>query len=161
VATAGQAVDFGVPPGSVLFEEHGIPIEVPDSFGIGFAYRDPEGRLTVSFQWDRVEYSDIPRSLSLDDQTMDDADELHLGAEYVFLGTTPIIALRLGTWLEPYHQMYATIDDPFMRALLPGGDDDVHFSAGLGLAMQRFQIDFAVDFADRVDTVALSAIYNF
>ena len=89
------------------------------------------------------------------------ADELHLGAEYVFLGTTPIIAVRLGAWLEPDHQIRATGDDPFTRALLPRGDDDMHYSAGLGVAMQRFQIDVAVDFADRLDTVSLSAIYNF
>jgi hypothetical protein len=115
----------------------------------------------VSFQWNRVEYSDIPASLELDDQTIDDADELHLGAEYIFLSSTPIIAVRLGTWLEPDHQMRATVDDPYTRALLQPGDDEMHYSAGLGLAMQRFQVDFALDFADRLNTFSLSAIYNF
>jgi hypothetical protein len=159
--TAGEAIDFGVPPGEVLARASGGPIEFPDIYGLGFAYRAPDGRLTVSFQWDRVEYSDIPVSLGLDDQTIDDADELHLGAEYVFLGSTPIIALRLGTWLEPDHQMRATTDNPVTRALLSGGGDKMHYAAGLGVAMQRFQIDLAVDFADRVDTVSLSAIYSF
>jgi hypothetical protein len=37
----------------------------------------------------------------------------------------------------------------------------MHYAAGLGVAMRRFQIDLAVDFADRVDTVSLSAIYSF
>lgn len=161
VETAGEAIDFGVPPGSVIFRESGIPVEFPDIYGLGFAYRGPDGRLTVSFQWDRVEYSDIPRSLSLDDQTIDDTDELHLGAEYVFLGSTPIIALRLGTWLEPDHQMRATADVPFLRALLPPGEDDMHYAAGLGIAWQHFQVDLALDVADRVDTVSLSAIYSF
>ncbi|MCK5326923.1 MAG: hypothetical protein KAJ57_12965, partial [Woeseiaceae bacterium] len=114
-----------------------------------------------SFQWDHVEYSSISSSLQLDDQTIDDINTLHLGAEYVFLDSTPIIALRLGSWLEPDHQVRATVDDLFLQAILPPGDDDVHFSAGLGVAMQRFQIDLALDFADRVDTVSLSAIYNF
>lgn len=159
--TAGEAGDFGVPPGSVFFQVVGVPVQFPDFYGLGFAYRNPDGRLTVSFQWDHVEYSDIPRSLHLPDQTMDDANELHLGAEYVFLEATPIIALRLGTWLEPDHQMRASIDDPFLQAMLPRGDDDVHYSVGLGMATQRFQIDLAADFADRVDTVSLSAIYNF
>ena len=49
----------------------------------------------------------------------------------------------------------------FARALLPRGDDEMHYAAGLGLALQSFQIDLAVDFADRVDTVSLSAIYSF
>jgi len=159
--TAGEAIDIGVPPGGVIFEATGLTTEFPDFFGLGFAYQSGDGHLTVSFQWDRVEYSDIPTSIPLDDQAMDDADELHLGAEYVFLGSTPIIAVRLGAWLEPDHQIRATGDDPFTSALLPRGDDDMHYSAGLGVAMQRFQIDVAVDFADRLDTVSLSAIYNF
>jgi len=158
---AGEAVDFGVPPGEVFGRASGGPIEFPDIYGLGLAYRDPDGRLTVTFQWDRVEYSDIPHSLGLDDQTIDDADELHLGAEYVFLGSTPVIAVRLGAWLDPDHQMRATIDEPFIRALMPRGDDEVHFAAGLGVAMQQFQIDLAIDFADRADTFSLSAIYSF
>ena len=160
-AVAGQAVDLGVPPGSVFFQAFGHPVEFPNTYGLGIAYRAPSGRLTISFQWDHVEYSSISSSLQLDDQTIDDINTLHLGAEYVFLDSTPIIALRLGSWLEPDHQVRATVDDLFLQAILPPGDDDVHFSAGLGVAMQRFQIDLALDFADRVDTVSLSAIYNF
>jgi long-subunit fatty acid transport protein len=158
---AGEAVDFGVPPGEVLLRASGGPIEFPDIYGLGFAYRTADGRLTVSFQWDRVEYSSIPLSLGLDDQTIDDADELHLGAEYVFVGSKVITAVRLGTWLEPDHQMYATSDEIFVRALMPRGEDEMHYAAGLGIAMQNFQIDFAVDFGDRADTLSLSAIYSF
>jgi len=157
---AGMAVDFGVPPGEVIARGSG-PIEFPDIYGFGFAYRGAEGRLTLSFQWDRVEYSDIPLSLGVDDQMIDDADQLHLGAEYVFVGSKVITAVRLGTWLEPDHQMYATSDDLFTRALLPRGEDEMHYAAGLGIAMQNFQIDLAADFSDRADTVSLSAIYNF
>jgi len=158
---AGEAVDFGVPPGEVFLQASGGPIEFPDIYGLGFAYRDPDGRLTISFQWDRIEYSDIPTSLHLDDQTIDDSDELHLGVEYVFLSSTPIIAVRLGAWLDPDHQMRATSDDPFIRALMPRGDDEVHYAAGIGVAMQQFQIDLAMDLADRADTLSLSAIYSF
>lgn len=158
---AGQVGDFGVPPGEVFSRSTGNGIEFPDIYGLGFAYRAPDGRLTVSFQWDRVNYSSIAESLELDDQVIENADELHLGAEYVFLGSTPIIAVRLGTWLDPDHEPRATIDDPLLRALLPGGDDEMHYAAGVGVAMQNFQIDLGVDFADRVDAVSLSAIYNF
>lgn len=159
--TAGQAPDPGISPGEVLLRVTGFPLKFPDTYGLGMAYRAPDGRLTLSFQWDRVEYSDIPASLRLDDATVDDADELHLGAEYVFLGSTPIIAVRLGTWLEPDHQMRTITSNPFVRALLPRRKDQMHYAAGLGLALERFQIDLAVDFADTVDTVSLSAIYNF
>ena len=102
-----------------------------------------------------------PTSLGLNDQTIDDVDELHLGAEYFFLGSTPIIAVRLGTWLDPDHQMRATSNEPLIRTLIPRGDDEVHFAAGIGVAMQQFQIDLAMDFADRADTFSLSAIYSF
>jgi len=158
---AGEAVDFGVLPGEVFLRGSAGPIEFPDIYGFGFAYRAPDGRLTLSFQWDRVGYSDIPASLGLDDQTIDDADELHLGAEYVFLRATSIVAVRLGTWLEPDHQMHATVDEPLTRALLPRRGDEMHYAAGLGVAMERFQIDLAVDFADRGDTLSISAIFNF
>ena len=158
--TAGEAVDLGVPPGGVLVRGSAV-LELPELYGLGFAYRARDGRLTVTFQWDRVEYSNIADSLRLDDRAINDVDELHLGAEYVFLGSTPIIALRLGTWLEPDHQMRATSGAPVVRALLPRGDDEMHYTTGLGVAMQRFQIDLGMDFADRVDTVSLSAIYSF
>ncbi len=48
-----------------------------------------------------------------------------------------------------------------IRALLPRGEDEIHFSAGLGVAMPGFQIDLGVDFTDQVNTVSLSAIYSF
>ena len=158
---AGQAVDFGVPPGAVIGEIIGPGLEFPDIYGMGFAYHRPDGRLTVSFQWDRVLYSSIPESLLLDDQTIGDADQLHLGAEYVFLNSTPVVALRLGTWYEPDHQMRATIDDPWLEAMTVDGEDEFHFAAGLGFATNRYQFDLAADVSDRVDAVSLSAIFSF
>ena len=158
---AGVAVDYGVPPGTVFIRNRGIPAEFPDVYGLGFSYRGLEEKLTLSFQWDRIEYSSIPQSIGLDDQTIDDADELHFGAEYAFLQSSPVIAVRLGAWLDPDHQMYATVDDPYMQAVLPQGDEEWHYTAGLGFAARRFQVDLAVDLSDRVNTVSLSAIWNF
>ncbi len=160
-ATAGPASDFGVPPGATILELTDIPIEFPDIYGLGFAYRSPQEYLTITFQWDRVTYSNIPRSLGLDDATIDDANEVHLGAEYVFLDSTPVFAVRLGMWVDPDHQMRSTEDEPFVRALQPAGEDELHVTAGVGVAMQRFQVDVAFDYSDRVKTASLSAIYNF
>ena len=157
---AGPVIDLGVPPGEV-FLQGVITLELPDIYGLGFAYRAPDGRITVTFQWDRIEYSNFAESLGLDDQTVDDIDELHLGAEYVFLNSTPIVAVRLGTWWEPDHEPRPTVDDPLLRALLQPGEDQLHYAAGVGVAMQNFQIDLGLDFADRIDTVSLSAIYSF
>ena len=159
--TAGQVFDFGVPPGEVIWQLGGVGTEFPDIYGIGAAYRQTDGRLTLSFQWDRVRYSNIPDSLGIDDQTIDDANELHVGAEYVFLDSTPIIALRFGAWYEPDHQMRPIIDDPWLEAMTVDGEDEFHYAAGFGLALERSQFDLAVDFSNRVDAVSLSAIFNF
>ena len=159
--TAGVAVDYGVPPGTVFIRNRGVPTEFPDVYGLGVSYRTLEERLTLSFQWDRIEYSSIPRSIELDDQTIDDAEELHFGAEYFFLESSPVMAVRLGAWLDPYHQMYAIVDDPYMQAVLPPGSDEWHYTAGLGFATQRFQVDLAADLSDALNTISLSAIFNF
>jgi len=158
--TAGEARDFGVPPGGVLSRISGVGLDLPGLAGLGVAYRAPSDRLTVSFQWDRIDYSSIPESLRLDDMTVDDADELHLGGEYAFLDSTPIFAVRIGAWRDPDHQLRNTTGDPFLRALFPRGKGEVHYAVGLGLAFEGFQIDFGVDLANRVDTVSISAIYN-
>lgn len=157
--TAGEAGDFGVPPGGVLGRASGT-LELPGLVGLGVAYRGVNDRLTVSFQWDRIDYSSIVESLRLDGKAVDDADELHLGGEYVFLGSTPIVAVRLGAWRDPDHQVRDTSSDPFLRALFPRGEDEMHYAVGLGLAFEGFQVDLGVDLAHRVDTVSVSAIYG-
>lgn len=158
--TAGPAFDPEVRPGEVLARSEGV-VEFPWLLGLGVAYRDPDGGLTLSFQWDRIPYSRIVESAGVDDQTVEDADELHLGGEYVFVRATPIVALRAGVWRDPDHQIRSTSDSPFSRALLPPGEDQVHFTFGAGLAFGSFQIDVGVDLADRVDVFSASAIYSF
>ena len=160
---AGEGIDLGVPPGEVFFRGRS-EVELPDNYGLGLAYRAADGRLTVSGQWSHVEYSNIVDSLGsgADGVKVDDVDEWHLGGEYVFLNATPVIAARLGLWYEPDHQIRAQSDvDPVIKALLPRGDDEWHYAAGLGFAMENFQIDFGADFSDRVDTLSLSVIYSY
>jgi hypothetical protein len=159
--TAGEAGDFGVPAGGLIERVSGFSVELPGLLGLGFAYRTPDGGLTVSFQWDRVDYSRIVESLGLRDEVVDDVQELHLGGEYVFLHATPIIAARIGAWLDPDHQIRSVSEEPLIRALQPPGEDEVHYAAGLGVAFAAFQLDLAADIADGVDTVSLSAIYSF
>ena len=52
-------------------------------------------------------------------------------------------------------------DNPEHRALFQAGEDELHFTVGVGLAFESFQVDLAADFSDLVDTVSLSAIYSF
>ena len=163
VGPSGGFVDLV--PGTVL-DEATSPVAFPDVYGLGFTVR-PQERLTLAFEWDRVEYSTILDSLdqvefSSDNIVLEDGDELRAGAEYVFLGTTPLVALRLGAWLDPDHlPHFGPEGSLWERALLLPGEDEIHVSLGLGLAFERFQVDFGADFSDLVDTVSLSAIYGF
>ncbi len=148
---------------------------LPDVFGLGAAYRSRSGRWTVSLEWDRVEYSDLldkyivavtaeegPFQQDPDArETIPDADELRVGAEYVFLQAQPIVGLRLGAWRDPDHRIRAVEGDVFLRALLPPGDDQIHYTAGLGLVFGSFQIDFGIDSSALVDTASISGVFRF
>lgn len=156
------------PDGFKFVEDFPQAWDFPDVYGLGVAYRSGDGRWTAAFEWDRVEYSILFDNL-LPQQTepgltLDDADELHLGGEYAFFAGTSVVAVRLGLWHDPDHQFRFEGDpdqEPFLAALFPGGDDELHLAAGLGVALRRFQVDLGVDLSDRVDTASLSAIYSF
>jgi long-subunit fatty acid transport protein len=154
------------PEGTIVASVTDHSITFPDVWGLGIAYRSPEGSLTVGFEWDRVEYSTIGETLDspLVDTSMaaiDDANELHLGAEYVFLKSSPLIAIRGGVWRDPDHRFRYIGDDVFEQALYQQGEDLLHVTAGVGIAFTKFQIDLGADLSQNSDVVALSAIYSF
>jgi len=150
------------------------PMQFPDVYGLGVAFRSPNGKLAVGFEWDRIEYSSIFGSFdpvvvetTEDDVDLglelaaDDGDELRLGAEYAFLDLKPVLAMRAGVWRDPDHRFRSISSDPEHRALFQPGEDEVHVAVGIGLAFTSFQIDLAADFSDLVNTFSLSAIYSF
>jgi long-subunit fatty acid transport protein len=172
----GWIIDPSISDGTLLTRVVG-QIFLPDVYGLGVAYRSGDGRLTFSFEWDRVEYSSIfgdfdPTAASgidgdVDPEdarpelTADDGNELHLGAEFAFLDREPVIAIRGGVWLDPDHRFRSVSDDQEHRLLFPAGENEIHFALGFGLAFKSFQIDLAADISDLVDTFSLSAIYSF
>jgi long-subunit fatty acid transport protein len=172
----GWIIDPSISDGTLLTRVVG-QIFLPDVYGLGVAYRSGDGRLTFSFEWDRVEYSSIfgdfdPTAASgidgdVDPEdarpelTADDGNELHLGAEFAFLDREPVIAIRGGVWLDPDHRFRSVSDDQEHRLLFPAGENEIHFALGFGLAFKSFQIDLAADFSDLVDTASLSVIYSF
>ncbi len=147
------------------FREGRSPLAFPDVFGLGVSFRSQNGRWTAGFEWDRVEYSVILESFGpgiiFEGEFIDDGDEFHLGGEYVFLGSKPVFAVRLGVWLDPDHRVRTTEENPFIRANDLPGEDELHFAAGLGVAFQRFQIDLGIDRSELIDRASLSAIYSF
>jgi len=161
---AGPANEL--PEGSDLGTVSDRSIAFPDVWGLGVAYRSSDGSLTVGFEWDRVKYSIIGETLDsplvdASQVSIDDADELHLGIEYVFLETSPLIAVRGGLWHDPDHRFRYLGDDPFNQALYRSGEDTLHITAGVGVAFRQFQIDLGFDLSDLSDTFTLSAIYSF
>lgn len=160
----GPGLEPEVPAGTVLQRNTGAPIEFPDVLGLGWAYRSKSEVLTLSFEWSRVEYSvileSVGKTLNVETLALDDADELHVGVEYVFIHSSPLVALRFGTWLDPAHRVHGG-RHAFDRAVFQPGDDEIHLALGLGVAFANFQIDLGADFSDLVDTATLSAIYSF
>ena len=150
-----------VPPGlsgQVIESETGN-VQFPNVYGLGASYRSGNDRVTLSFEWDRVEYSSI---FSGDDELrIDDANEFHLGGEYAFLNLAPIVSLRAGVWLDPDHQISYSGDNYVADAVLTPGEDQTHVAVGIGLAFKRFQLDLAADFSEFIDTLSLSVIYSF
>ena len=165
VNLAGPA--HGLPEGTVIESFSDFTLKLPDVFGLGVAYRTADGSVAVSFEWDRVQYSSILDSLAeapfvdASDVVLDDTDELRLGVEYVILQSTPLVALRVGGWLDPDHRVRYLGDDPFARAIFQPGEDTFHYALGIGLVFSSFQLDVGVDISDLVDTAAISAIYSF
>jgi long-subunit fatty acid transport protein len=178
IGPAWSLIHPPVPAGTLLLGVKGR-LAFPDVYGLGVGYRSPGGRWAVGFEWDRVEYSTIFGSFEATEHSgidldpdldprlaADDGDELHLGAEYAFLETRPVIALRVGAWIDPDHRFYSTeagpSDDVILhRALFQPGDDELHLALGIGFAFKRFQIDLGADFSDPVDTASLSVIWSF
>jgi len=158
---------FNLPAAGTLLEQSSSPSAFPDVYGLGFIVRSEDERLTLAFEWNRVKYSTIldhldPDDFDTDDLELNDGHEFHFGGEYLFLQSTPVVAARFGVWLDPDHQPRATpASQPIERALLPPGADEIHWSLGIGLAFENFQIDLGADFSDLIDTASLSAIYSF
>ena len=158
--------DDEVPPGTVELDRV-APLKLPDVYGLGGAYRSLDGRWTVGVEWSHVNYSSITDSLNgavLDSGqvSISDADQLHVGIEYVLVDSDPVIAFRVGGWRDPAHTVgFGPSAGPLERVIFPGGEDDVHLVTGLGFAFDRFQIDLGVDLSDSLNTASLSMVYRF
>lgn len=162
--TAGPAHP-SFPPGFKFIDGFRSSWDFPDVYALGVGYRSRDGRWTGAGEWRRVGYSSIVDSLLPQQREgglfLDDADEIHLGAEYAFFAGSSVVAVRMGVWHDPDHYLDIRDDDPELRALFPPGEDELHLAGGLGAAFRRFQIDFGIDLSERIDTASLSVIYSF
>lgn len=163
----GPTLDDGAAPGAT--SASGSPLartlELPDSYGLGAAVRAIGGALTLAFEWDHVRYSSLGDGLSAiaggdEGLTIDDADELHLGAEYAFLKVNPVLAARAGFWYDPDHRACSsTPGSPYLCDDESG--DEVHATAGFGVAFRKFQLDIGIDQSRSLIAFSISGIVSF
>jgi long-chain fatty acid transport protein len=162
LGTGGNSVVIGAPPFSV-----------PDTYGVGISFR-PIQALTINVDAIQVQYSQLAnRFETVLDLTpaeipgfeIDDVLEIHAGAEYFFSTRIPF-AVRGGWWREPAHRLEYRGDlrspaQVAARILYPEGQDQDHYTVGLGLAWPNFQIDAAYDTSDTFKVGSLSAVFRF
>lgn len=134
-------------------------VRFPDIFGAGIVYQSKGGSVTASAEWDHVRYS-LSGGGIFEDVDVKDVDEPHFGLEYAFLGITPVVALRVGTWYEPGRRVRFVGQSILSGAEIQGANR-WHFAFGAGAAVRHFQFDLGVDISRLVVTASLSAIVSF
>lgn len=153
-----------------------VTFKVPDTFSIGAMFRVIEP-FTLGVDYSRVQYSSLRNDFVTSQATgsgrpdnfqIDDGNELHVGAEYVFVRSRFTPAVRVGTWYDPAHavryQASAANDafDERFSAALPGADNLMHLTFGGGLSLSRqVEVNGAADFASQRRLVSGSAVFRF
>jgi long-chain fatty acid transport protein len=166
------SVSEHVLPGTDLFGVHARlgsrftnVFDIPDSYGIGASWRLQQN-LTLALDVDRVRFSDllngyVPGVNVLTGPnarfTVDDATDVRVGGEWVHLthGGVPL-AFRGGIYTQPDSTIRALSvgrkslpsggSVPFgTNASFPGGDDEIHGAAGLGIVKGRVKVDLGMD----------------
>lgn len=144
-------------------------LKVPDSYGFGLAVQ-PTNALTFTVDIVCIEYEDLLKDFDIvlglegdrKDYKVDNAVEAHVGAEYVLTLGERLLALRLGGYYEPDHTIRYTGDRTSDKILFPGGDDQLHFTGGVGLVVnEHFQIDTAANIAENNKQFSISTVYRF
>jgi long-subunit fatty acid transport protein len=99
--------------------------------------------------------------------TIDDANEIHLGAEYL----VPVRgrpAIRVGVWFDPDHSVHYAptpandLLDERIAVSLSSGRDLWHYTAGTMAAVHpRMDLSFGIDYSKQSTRVSASAIIRF
>ena len=100
-------------------------------------------------------------ALGADRLSLSDASEFHVGAEYAFLRLDPVLAVRVGAWLDPDHRLCGAAADSAYPCATGARSDEGHVTLGFGMAFKRFQLDLAVDGSRSEVTSSISGIFSF
>lgn len=140
---------------------------VPDVFAMGLAFQFLGGATRISFELDRIEYSDMMEGfVDIFDPdaergryAIDDVTEIHLGMEfYIFQIKNPTIVLRFGAWHEPDHSLRYEGDNVGLSAIYRGRGGQSHLTAGFGVSLRNLRIDAAFDYSERFSTASISMV---
>jgi long-subunit fatty acid transport protein len=143
--------------------------KVPDSYGAGVAYRFFD-RFTIALDVVRIRYSQLLDNFQVvfpgseaNQYKLDDATEVHGGAEYVFFIRRIPVAVRAGFYTDPDHKIRFTgAKETVEHTLFPGGKNQIHVTGGVGIVpIPSLQIDFAVNQSDPVKEFVISTVYRF
>jgi len=150
-----------------------LGFKVPDVAAAGISYRFFE-RLTVAFEATFIQYSQLVEhfQVPLADSfatkyKLDDAIELHLGAEYIFFVKDIPFAARGGFFTNPDHKIKykggaRNASEAAEGLLYAGGKDRYHGTAGLGVVpFPGFQLDFASNYSKDVLEFSVSTVFRF
>lgn len=156
-------VEFNVPRALGL----GLNYKVSDNFGVNFdlvrmLYSDLTDNVRSSLQADGPAASTAVANLSIKDGT-----EVRLGTEYVFTEAKYPVVVRGGLWRDPEHTIRSRgtptpgTDAVANARIFSIGGAEMHYTVGLGVAFEKFQIDAAADFSDPYDVYSVSGVYRF
>jgi long-subunit fatty acid transport protein len=155
--------------------------KIPDTYGVGVAVK-PNDSITLSADYVRVEYSDLLEGfeagfniftdlLTNADITykIDDANEFHIGTEFVVFMKSVPIALRQGYYRRPANSLVVDRLNPafedsrrFLDAIFNAREDENHFTFGAGAVFgPHFQVDWGFDIANTSDSFILSSVVRF
>jgi hypothetical protein len=148
----------------------------PDSWGAGAAWR-PLAPLTVSLDWVHIQYKDVLSGfqaglnvLTIFDPNavfkINDADEFHLGGEWVFTAGSVPWAVRGGAYSEHNSRIFADFQNGISsfstNHSFPGRETITHWTGGTGVVVKdRFQIDAAADISRIAKQYVVSTIFRF
>jgi long-subunit fatty acid transport protein len=150
-----------------------LGFKVPDVAAVGVSYRFFE-RLTVALEATYIQYSQLVErfQVPLADSVatryeLDDALELHLGAEYIFFVKEIPFAARAGFYTNPDHKIKyeggaRNASEAAEGLLYAGGKDRYHATAGLGVVpFPGLQLDFAGNYSKDVLEFSVSTVFRF
>ena len=147
---------------------------VPDAAGAGVAVRVAR-TATFTAEITRVNYKSLLDGYvssqagnlgKRENFTVDNATELHAGAEYI-LSVKASPKLRIGVWHDPDHAVrYEAPADPDFfdqrfAAYLPARGAVTHFTFGGGVSIRQLEINAGFDLSSRSHVFSVSSIIRF